>query len=169
MKRAIVLFPDLAEMTDIESIRRSYDPLAGKIRPHVTLVFPFESELSSDEIRAHVAAVTQSTRPFVLTLGKPESTDDNYVWFPVAEGRTQVLGIHNSLHKGLLREFKSTTNAFNPHVTVAHVHESKVPEALRAARKLKTAGRAQVDRVVIESISQDDCSDIEDTVILTED
>ena len=47
-KRAIILFPKFCSNTDlIQDIRDRYDPLASKIAPHITLVFPFESEISS--------------------------------------------------------------------------------------------------------------------------
>ena len=52
MKRAIVLFPKFQNIDAIQSIRERFDPLAKYIAPHITIVFPFESALSTAELDA---------------------------------------------------------------------------------------------------------------------
>ena len=44
-----LIFPKLSEITTIQNFRRELDPLYPHIRPHITLVFPFESE-ATDEV-----------------------------------------------------------------------------------------------------------------------
>jgi hypothetical protein len=52
LKRSIIIFPQFGNDTNlIQNIRHQYDPLASKIAPHITLVFPFESEISSEAYR----------------------------------------------------------------------------------------------------------------------
>jgi hypothetical protein len=58
--RCILLFPDFPNIASIESIRRKFDPLAGLVRPHITLVFPFESDIGTDPLRRHVAEARQA-------------------------------------------------------------------------------------------------------------
>jgi 2'-5' RNA ligase len=166
MKRAIHIFPVLPELSDIEAVRASYDPLAGKIAPHVTLAFPFELELRADELAAHVRLATETTAPFELTVGCPESKEAGYVWLPVMKGRTQVLHMHDQLYTGVLGGFRSGAHAYEPHLTVAHVPGSKVADAFRAAQTLNIAGVAWIDRVVVERIAENDLSEIESTVTL---
>jgi 2'-5' RNA ligase len=167
MKRAIHIFPALAELADIEAIRTSYDPLAGKIAPHVTLVFPFDIAVSVDDLAAHVRRTAGMTEPFEMTLGRAESKDNGYVWFPVVKGRMQVLCLHDRLYSGVLGEFRSAAHVYEPHMTVAQGSESKVTDALRATQNLNIVSAAWIDRVVVERILQHDVSEIENTIMLT--
>jgi 2'-5' RNA ligase len=168
MKRAIHILPALAELASIEAVRRSYDPLAGKIAPHVTLVFPFELGLSADELAAHVSRATGTIKPFEMTFGDAESKENgSYCWLPVVKGMKQIVHMHDRLCTGVLTP-GSNTYVYEPHMTVAHVPESKVEEAFRTAKTLKITGAAWVDRVIIERIAADDSSEIENTIMLRE-
>ena len=62
MKRSIVIFPEFSNSRDIQSLRREFDPLAFKIAPHITLVLPFESDLSSEDLESEDRFRT-STQP----------------------------------------------------------------------------------------------------------
>ena len=37
-------------MEVIDKIREQYDPLANLVRPHITIVFPFDSDRSNEEL-----------------------------------------------------------------------------------------------------------------------
>ena len=45
-----MIFPEFNNMQIIDDIRTKYDPLAKLVRPHITLVFPFESEMSDEDV-----------------------------------------------------------------------------------------------------------------------
>lgn len=45
--RVIVIFPPAADVAVIDPLRQRFDPLASVIAPHITLVFPFQSEIST--------------------------------------------------------------------------------------------------------------------------
>ncbi|WP_369010063.1 hypothetical protein [Alkalihalobacillus sp. TS-13] len=45
-------------------MRSKYDPLFDKISPHITLVFPFESTLSTDECISHLKGSLFGCIPF---------------------------------------------------------------------------------------------------------
>lgn len=47
MLRTIMIFPQFKNIEIINEIRNRYDPLAKLVRPHITLVFPFENEMSN--------------------------------------------------------------------------------------------------------------------------
>jgi predicted nucleic acid-binding Zn-ribbon protein len=76
-KRAIVIFPQLgSDINLIQDIRDQYDPLAHKIAPYITLVFPFESEISSNELRQHLSNSLYEFKSFNLTIYKFETKVD---------------------------------------------------------------------------------------------
>ncbi|WP_313343152.1 hypothetical protein [Sedimentibacter sp.] len=45
--RTIMIFPEFENIDVINDIRKKYDPLADLVLPHITLVFPFDSELKN--------------------------------------------------------------------------------------------------------------------------
>lgn len=48
--RTIIIFPEFENIDIINNIRKKYDPLADLILPHITLVFPFDSEMSNEKL-----------------------------------------------------------------------------------------------------------------------
>ena len=48
--RTIMIFPKFDNIDIIDEIREKYDPLAKLVRPHITIVFPFEMEITNDEL-----------------------------------------------------------------------------------------------------------------------
>ena len=50
VKRTIMIFPEFDNIDSIDRIRSKYDPLAELVRPHITLVFPFESDITNDTV-----------------------------------------------------------------------------------------------------------------------
>ena len=44
--RTIMIFPEFENIDIINDIRKKYDPLADLVFPHITLAFPFDSELT---------------------------------------------------------------------------------------------------------------------------
>jgi hypothetical protein len=43
--RTIMIFPEFHNMDVIHFYRKQYDPLSALVKPHITLVFPFQSSL----------------------------------------------------------------------------------------------------------------------------
>ena len=49
-ERTIMIFPQFDNIERIDGIRRKYDPLSNLVRPHITLVFPFKSEITTEAL-----------------------------------------------------------------------------------------------------------------------
>ncbi|MEY8354341.1 2'-5' RNA ligase family protein [Lachnospiraceae bacterium 54-53] len=63
-KRTIMIFPEFDNINIINSIRKKYDPLADFVLPHITLVFPFESNLTNEDLHAHLKRRLSDVHPF---------------------------------------------------------------------------------------------------------
>ena len=59
--RTIMIFPTFENIEIINSIRDKYDPLANLVRPHITIVFPFESDMSNEEVHRFVTIYGTAT------------------------------------------------------------------------------------------------------------
>nr|WP_125578002.1 2'-5' RNA ligase family protein [Lapidilactobacillus mulanensis] len=68
IQRSVIIFPNFAGIERVETICQQLDPLFAKIRPHISLVFPFDSDLSTLEIGRHLTARLKTTTEFPLTL-----------------------------------------------------------------------------------------------------
>ena len=47
LKRTIMIFPQFSNQRIIDEIREKYDPLHNLVKPHITLMFPFENDISN--------------------------------------------------------------------------------------------------------------------------
>ena len=52
--RTILVFLNNMSIDKIENIRQKHDPLFELIPPHITIVFPFKSDISNDELKSHI-------------------------------------------------------------------------------------------------------------------
>ncbi len=115
---AIVIFlpPHLDEI--IAPLRKKYDPIYNLVAAHLTLVFPFESGRSLDEL---VRVIKAETDRQVSTLIELESIGDYYPRFPVIYWKVKPNNDLNSLYYrlysclGLPVPYKE----YQPHITVA--------------------------------------------------
>ena len=48
--RTIMIFPEFDNIDIIDEIREKYDPLSELVRPHITIVFPFEMDITNEEL-----------------------------------------------------------------------------------------------------------------------
>lgn len=48
--RTVMIFPKFDNIELIDDIRKQYDPLADVIRPHITIVFPFDMDITNEEL-----------------------------------------------------------------------------------------------------------------------
>lgn len=165
MLRSIHLSPTFSRSTEIDSTRSKYDPLAAQIRPHITLVFPFESSLSKEELTVHTENAVAAIGCFRVTLG-PAQTKADYIWLPVVEGRNEVIALHNALYQGPLGLHLDSARTYEPHLTIARLYGSNIENAHRSALALRGPFEAWVDRLIIESIMRDQGSKVEGVVRL---
>ena len=73
-----MIFPEIEDIKIIEAIREKYDPLAGLVRPHITIVFPFESPMSNGDIEEILANRLKNIKPFELVLRGTTKTEDQF-------------------------------------------------------------------------------------------
>jgi len=90
-KRTVMIFPEFINMKYIDQLRERYDPLANKVRPHITLVFPFEASFSENEISEILRNRLHTIEPFEVII-KGLSIQDRWLILDVITGTETVLG-----------------------------------------------------------------------------
>src|SRR5450631_1243993 len=104
-KRAVVIFPAFAQIELIEQLRHAYDPLASVLRPHITLVFPFESTISTEQLALHMSRAAQMLRPFTLHMRGITGYATEYLFLNVKYGNDQLIALHDQLYTDLLAPY----------------------------------------------------------------
>ncbi|MGG7142958.1 2'-5' RNA ligase family protein [Clostridium nigeriense] len=119
-RRTIMIFPEFENINIINDIRRKYDPLVDLVSPHITLVFPFESDLSNEELNLYIKECLSDIHPFKIELegfSKQKDRYGNYLFLNVVQGMNIIKEIHDTLYKDKLREVDLGYD-YIPHMTV---------------------------------------------------
>lgn len=121
--RTIMIFPEFENIHVINDIREKYDPLADLVLPHITLVFPFDSELTNEEISLYLKDSLRDIHPFKIELegfSKQKERAEKYLFLNVVQGVDVIKNIHDILYKDKLKQFNKGYN-YVPHITVGKV------------------------------------------------
>ncbi len=112
----ILLPPHLDEV--IASLREKYDPLYNAVASHVTLVFPFESERSLDEIAGIIKMVTDDQPAMPIELDSiGDYYPDNPVIYWKVKPNADLVKLYFRLYSDL--GLPPPYREYQPHVTVA--------------------------------------------------
>ncbi len=121
--RTIMIFPEFENIDIINNIRKKYDPLAELVLPHITLVFPFESDITNEELKLYLKESLSNLQPFKIELGgfsKQINSFGNSLFLNVVQGLDEIKNIHKRLYKGKLKQFDAGYD-YVPHITVGNL------------------------------------------------
>lgn len=172
VERCIMIFPEFSNMSIIDGIRAKYDPLAHHVRPHITLVFPFQSDISTKELQAHLDKVLSKVKPFEITLQgiTPVKSFGNYLFLGITDGIEEIVDIHRSLYTDLLAHIHPLwlkKGGYLPHMTVGNINDEEVYKT--AVEEVKDVGdefKTIVKKISVEIIDDNEDSLIEMEIIL---
>lgn len=165
--RAVHLFPKFPNQAVIDQLRSTYDPLFDLIEPHITLVFPFESDLSTKQVDRHLHNVTASHSSFHIKLQCITGWEEQYLFVNVKQGNDDIISLHDRLYSGILAPFLKRDITYLPHMTVGRLANRKTFEdAIKATANVVEVFETCATEIVSEIIDHDGASTIEVTVPL---
>ena len=106
--RTIMIFPEFEDIDLIDEIRAKYDPLAKLVRPHITIVFPFEMEITNDELSMILDNRLRDIESVVIEMqgfSKCEDRFGNYLFFNVVTGMENITQLHDLLYSNEFSAF----------------------------------------------------------------
>ena len=161
-----MIFPEFAEMEIIDEIRERYDPLAHLVRPHITIVFPFENQMSNNDIAEILSVRLKNIHPFELVLNgisKQEDRFGNYLFLDVKEGSAEICTIHNILYDNEFCEHDLGLG-YKPHMTVGKLPTvDALNKAYEEVQGISKAFKTMVNRISVEMIGEN-----EESIIIIE-
>ncbi len=166
IKRCIMIFPDFNNGQVIDDVRRKYDPLVEHVQPHITLVFPFESDIEKSVLEEYISKTVEDIKPFNLVLSgiAPSNSTGNYLFLNIKEGKDEIMEIHNRLYRGILKSFYPQwlkDIEFLPHMTVGNLNDPSAFE--RAVEETKNID--EVFETIVREISVEIIDENEDSII----
>jgi len=172
INRCIMIFPEFSNLPEIQQIREQYDPLYPCVAPHVTLVFPFSSDLTREEVADHLRNAVREFAPFKLVMQgiKPNTIGGKYLFLEVIEGVEELKILHNRLYSDQLSAYKPEflkQYAFHPHMTVGKfVNDLEFQTAIKTTEIVTTRFETTVNKISVEIIDGCNNSIIETEVCL---
>ena len=165
-KRCIMIFPKFSNMEIIDAIRQKYDPLANHVAPHITLVFPFESDLDTESLQKHLQEVCKEFKKFKLELGEIGRGEGYgyYLFLNVIEGKEMIVNLHNMLYGGVLKAYYPIwlNGNYTPHMTIGNFgSEEELEMALKETKNIDVKFTTIVECVSVEIIDENEDSIIE--------
>lgn len=162
--RSIFLCADGLDLK-IQAFRERNDPLGRLIEPHITVVFPFKSDLSDEELIQHVEAQIESTSSFHASLCAQPTLDSEYVYFPIDIGANEILEIHERLYDGPLSRHLQA-RPYVPHITVGGGKSAQVKRIEDEAKALGITKTFSIKKMKIERIGNSGESKVIKTLFL---
>jgi 2'-5' RNA ligase len=167
-KRTIMIFPQFENVHVIDDIRKKFDPLADHVRPHITLVFPFESDITSTRLKEHLEKVLAGIRSFRLTMNeiiKLDSFSGMYLFLTVNEGIEDIKRLSSKLYTGILEPYKPewlNEKTFLPHMTIGKfTSRDDLDKAFKEVGVIRVSFTTTVNKVSAEIIGENEDSIID--------
>jgi 2'-5' RNA ligase len=163
--RCILIFPDFPNISIIEGVRAKYDPAARLVEPHITLVFPFVSDIGTVELREHIRSALADIEPFRISLqGITEQKGfDSYLLLNVHQVKNTIKELHQRLYSGLLEPYRPHwSRNFEPHMTVGKLTDTPLyTQAVKDTQGMCDVFTTCVEEISVEIIGPDESSEIE--------
>lgn len=121
--RDILLFPNIDNINIIQKIRLKYDKLAQKISPHITIVFPFEDDITNEELYNKLILLTNNIECFNISLKGIILTNDKYVVLKVVMGSDKIKELHDCIYKDILPKYLRDDIEYIPHLTLGQAND----------------------------------------------
>ena len=176
--RCVHIFPGFENNDAIETVREKYDNLHRLIEPHITLAFPFESELSADDVQRAVKDAIKDLKPLKIAAEGFEAVESHgfYLFLNIVEGQSALKALHYKLHEGILHPYQSPwtkDGSYKPHITVGRFKsygemEKAYNDVIKMFENLSKTFENTVDRMIVEVIGENDESIIESIVTFGE-
>jgi 2'-5' RNA ligase len=125
-KRDVIIIPEFSNVQVIEKIREKFDELYGILPPHITLAFPFNSDIPDDILESRLMEIAADFKPFKIRLKGisfvlDKRVDVYYIFLDFIEGEERIKDLHERIYKEILQE--ELIFDYRPHITLGCTKE----------------------------------------------
>lgn len=158
--RVIYLTVDLPQEDPVQEIRNRFDPLSATVPPHITVVFPFDSEIDSEDLIALIdESVEELEFEYVEISLESAIIVKEFCFFPIDAGREEIVALHDRLYSTILEPFLADEEDYVPHITVGRCKtERDIEEIKDATDEVNRKATGSVRSIILERMNDDDSS-----------
>ncbi|MGL4911851.1 MAG: 2'-5' RNA ligase family protein [Romboutsia sp.] len=173
LKRCIMIFPKFDNIEMINEIRCKYDPLANHVQPHITLVFPFDSDIATPDLKEHMYNVLKDFSSFEILLSTitPTYSFGRYLFLNIKKGNSEIIKMHERLYTGILGDYYPKwlcQENFLPHMTVGSFEDDESFKiGINDVENIQDEFKTVVNEISVEIIDENEDSIIEFTIPLS--
>ena len=154
--RDVLIFPELDNVSLIQDVREEYDELADIVPPHITLAFPFDSDITNEELDLKLKKILSEYKEFDITLSGisyhyDERVGVYYMYLDVTKGYDTIYEISKKIYREVLN--MDVPEKYIPHITLGCVEEIN-------DIKLDHVFNTAVKNIVVEDIGENEESNI---------
>lgn len=170
-RRAIVWFPAFPPDAPIEPFRRRFDPMAGALPAHLTLVFPFATNLTVTQLASHIRRIVANWPSLPVSFRDIEGMLGEFFFLMVRERADAIVALHDRLYRGILKAHLRNDIPYFPHVTLGRVSgnpSGSTFEAMHAiaSREVRGEWRCVLRELAIVTLHPDGTITIDRTIPL---
>ena len=152
-KRDILIMVKFPNIDKIKDIQKKYYDIADKIEPHIAVVFPFDSEISDEELYDKLCKVLAKYKPFKIVCHSVSTPvgESNYRFLNIVEDKDIIKGMSDDIYKNIIPEHLEYRNKYNydPHISLAN-------KPLDEEIELDDTFEMIVDSLYVERIGEND-------------
>lgn len=123
-KRDILIMANFPNINIIKDIQKKYYDIADRIEPHIAVTFPFDSEISDEELYNKLSEVLSKYKPFKIIchgvstpIGEP-----NYRFLNIVKNKEIIKRISDDIYRYIIPEYLEyrNKNNYDPHISLAN-------------------------------------------------
>lgn len=154
-----MIFPEFDNMDVIDEIRNKYDPLAKLVRPHITIAFPFEMDITNDELSMIIEKRFSKIKSFEIEMqgfSKCEDRFGNYLFLNMNKGTEVITQLHNLLYSNEFSLFDLSI-PYIPHMTVGKLSTTtRLNEAYDSVKENNIVFKSKITKISVEMIGENE-------------
>lgn len=153
--RDIIIFPKFKNIEEIEKIRKDNDKLFNVIKPHITLVFPFQDKISNELLLDKIKVILKEFNKFKIVFKGVSLSNDNYIYLNCVEGKDNLIKIHDDIYTKILPNHLRKDIDYIPHITLGQATN------IDFLNQFNKSFETIIDEICIEEIGKN-----EETIII---
>lgn len=123
-KRDILIMVKFPNIDKIKDIQKKYYDIADKIEPHIAVAFPFDSEISDEELYDKLCELLEKYKPFKIVCHGVSTPvgESNYRFLNIVENKDIIKNMSDDIYKNIIPEHLEYRNKYNydPHISLAN-------------------------------------------------
>ena len=152
-KRDVLIMVDFPNIGKIKEIQKKYYDIADKVEPHIAVTFPFDSDMSDEELYEKLSRIVEKYKPFKITCHgvSTPAGESNYRFLNIVENREIIKSMSDDIYMSIIPgelEHRDKHN-YVPHVSLANM-------PLDEEIELDDTFEMTVDSLYVERIGSND-------------